>query len=342
MSLINKMLQDLELRHATLQGEVRPLYIRALPLSSLTPQFRWVRALRSLLLWGMAITMASAATWWIVTARQAATAATANPANVAAAIPISFEASSSLHDVERPSYCLAVASHCPENADTTAPVAAAPAEREEPQPVLAAQDIEQLLASREGAPATGVVSSAASSTATRPPSLPVAQAVDAAPVISKKEHAVNESPADSAWRRAQEAIAQQRLDEAESLLDEAVRLQPNQSLWAMRLAQVQIERENLPAAASTLNKALATGAQSAEFHALYAGVLQRLTQHRQAIGEYQAALRLAPGNGIWWMGLALSLEAEHHTAEARTAYQRAYETRSLSAELNQFVESKLR
>ena len=50
------------------------------------------------------------------------------------------------------------------------------------------------------------------------------------------------------------------------------------------------------------------------------------------------ALRLKPGDGRAWVGLALSLEAEGHAPEAKEAFKRALATDSLSGELQALAE----
>lgn len=137
-------------------------------------------------------------------------------------------------------------------------------------------------------------------------------------------------------------VEQQRLDEAQTLLQEALARDPAQPQLASRLARLQLERGDVRSAEETLGKAASAGAGNAEFRGFHAAVLQRLNRHKDAVGEYQAALRLSPQAGVWWMGLGISLEADGKQSEAREAFQRAKSTGTLSIELNAFVDQKLR
>ena len=71
-------------------------------------------------------------------------------------------------------------------------------------------------------------------------------------------------------------------------------------------------------------------------------MLQRLGRYKEAAEHYQQALRLSPGEGRWWLGLGLALEAEGRANEAREAFQRARQSGTLSSELTALVEQKLR
>lgn len=133
-----------------------------------------------------------------------------------------------------------------------------------------------------------------------------------------------------------------RLDEAIAVLQEGLQGQPAQTGWAMSLARLQVDRGDLAGAWKTLDDALPAAGQSADYQGFAAHVLQRLGRQREAIARYQAATRLAPGDGRWWLGLGLAHEAEGNTAEAREAFARARQSGNLSPELAALAEQKLR
>ena len=87
----------------------------------------------------------------------------------------------------------------------------------------------------------------------------------------------------------------------------------------------------------------APAAQSSpDYLARLAGLLQRQARHREAIDNYQAALRLAPGSGVWLMGLGISLQAVNRNSEAQEAFRRARSSNTLNPELQAFVDQRLK
>ncbi|MGV7207482.1 tetratricopeptide repeat protein [Oxalobacteraceae bacterium A2-2] len=131
-------------------------------------------------------------------------------------------------------------------------------------------------------------------------------------------------------RRPEDAIRQLRL---------ALGIDPRQPGLAMVLARLQLERGG--PALDTLMRTLPYADSSPEYQAFVAGVLQREQRHDEAAERYRAALKLSPQNGVWWMGLGISLQAGGHAPEAREAFQRARNGKGMTAELQAFVDRKL-
>jgi MSHA biogenesis protein MshN len=134
-------------------------------------------------------------------------------------------------------------------------------------------------------------------------------------------------------------IENKRPDDAMRHLQLALGAEPRQPALAMLLARLQIERGG--SGVDTLLRSLPYVAGNADYHAFLAGALQRQQRHREAAEQYQAALRAQPQNGVWLMGLGISLQAEKRNADALAAFQKASSSASLSPELQAFVERKL-
>ncbi|KQX01156.1 hypothetical protein ASC94_00425 [Massilia sp. Root418] len=134
-------------------------------------------------------------------------------------------------------------------------------------------------------------------------------------------------------------IENKRHDEAIRHLQFGLGLDPKQPQMAMILARLQIEKGG--PAIETLQRSLPYAGGNGDYLAFLAGALQRAQRNREAAEQYQAALRLQPQNGVWWMGLGISLLADKRDAEAREAFARAKNSGNLSQELQAFVERKL-
>ncbi|MEW6759969.1 MAG: tetratricopeptide repeat protein [Pseudomonadota bacterium] len=135
-------------------------------------------------------------------------------------------------------------------------------------------------------------------------------------------------------------IEAKRPEEAIRQLGAALALDPRQPAMAMLLARLQLERGS--PGIDTLMRTLPYATGNGDYHAFLAGALQREERHREAVEQYRQALRTAPQNGVWWMGMAISLQAEKRTPEAVVAYQKARDSGSLSPELLGFVDRKLK
>jgi MSHA biogenesis protein MshN len=131
------------------------------------------------------------------------------------------------------------------------------------------------------------------------------------------------------------------MDDAERLLTDGLKLNPAQANFALVLARLKLDRGDAATALTLLREHGGAAAANAQYRAFVAALLQRLGRHSDAIDEYQAVLKLAPGVGVWWIGLGLSQEAADRTKEAAEAFRRAKASGTLSPDLLAFVERKL-
>ena len=194
--------------------------------------------------------------------------------------------------------------------------------------------------------------------------------------ISKElKKSTPEEDAEDRYRKAMSLVNKGRDNQAQSLLEEALRLSPNHvaarqilatllneaglnseaegvlregrtvspdTAWfAQSLARLQTARGDYEGAAITMQEGIAAKGVSAEYRASYAALLSRLKKYAEAAHQYEMALKSQPDKSTWWMGLGLALSAQGQTAEARAAYGRALAAGNLSEKLEDFVRSKL-
>ncbi len=133
-----------------------------------------------------------------------------------------------------------------------------------------------------------------------------------------------------------------RVDEAAVSLQEALALNTENTGFAMLLARIMVESNDIPTALFVLQRHAAPPDRNPDFHAFAAALYQRLDRHKEAIEQYQAALRLAPSAGIWWLGLGISFQAVERPKEALEAFTRAKSAGNLAPDLLGFVEQRLR
>ena len=366
MSLINKMLQDLDAR-GTPDGRGDAAGIRAVPERE--------GGLPRAVLFGAAagLTAVAIALGWIYLKRPgvppvlvnvaqvpvAAPAVAPVPVTVAVPVPVPVPAA------------IPVAAAAP----VTTQLAAPPAEP------VAAPAVEEAPAAREKKPAEKVRREATRRVVDAPPARAARPVPAPAPVASEKilaegKQVTAQQSVDNTYRRALGHLQDGRLDDAMALLqqtlqrdprhqgaretlvrllleaqrpDEAMRqlqqslaLDPKQPAQAMMLARLQLDRSGGGTAAlDTLRRTLPFAGEHPDYRAFLAGVLQREQRYREAAEQYQLALQSAPDNSVWWMGLGIALQADNQPGQAKAAFERARGLQTLSPQLQAFVERKL-
>ena len=157
------------------------------------------------------------------------------------------------------------------------------------------------------------------------------------------EEALELSPGHVAARETLAALLSDagQNQEAEAVLRAGRALNPDHAWFALSLARLQAARGDTEDAVATLQSGMGGRGVNAEYHATLAALLVRLKQYPEAARQYQQALKLQPGQGTWWMGLGLSMEAQGKGDEARSAYRRALKAGNLPDRLEGFVRAKI-
>jgi MSHA biogenesis protein MshN len=137
-------------------------------------------------------------------------------------------------------------------------------------------------------------------------------------------------------------IEAKHFDEAEELLRKGTELASVRLASMLALARLKVERNQAPAALELLQKNAASGERSAEYQGFVGALLNRAGRAPEAVEHYRAATVLAPSEGRWWAGLGIALDAAGKGPEARDAYQKAHSLPGLPADLAQHVEQRLR
>ena len=137
-------------------------------------------------------------------------------------------------------------------------------------------------------------------------------------------------------------VDQKQWNEAETTGLDGLTLDPKQAGWAMLVARLQVERGDNPAAVKTLDQYAQYAERNADYMGFHALLLQKSNRLPEAVERYRAALALKPDQGRWWYGLGLALEAGQRPSEAKDAYTQARSSGNLPADLAAAVEQKLK
>jgi MSHA biogenesis protein MshN len=130
--------------------------------------------------------------------------------------------------------------------------------------------------------------------------------------------------------------------DAQALLAEGAELLPREPRLTMPYAGLLVERGDLAGALATLERgAPEMTPEHAEYHAFKAALCQRLARHRDAIALYSAVLETRSDNGVWWVGLGISLMADGRGNEALDAFRQALDDASLSRNLRRYVTERI-
>ncbi len=133
-------------------------------------------------------------------------------------------------------------------------------------------------------------------------------------------------------------LEQGRGAEAETLAQEGLQARAADPQLSYLLARALADRGDAAGAIDKLASARALGPDAL---GLRAGLRAQQGDFKQALVDYEAAVRAQPGNSLWWLGLGVALEAQGRGVQARQAYAKAQGLGLPREELAAFIEHKL-
>jgi MSHA biogenesis protein MshN len=153
-----------------------------------------------------------------------------------------------------------------------------------------------------------------------------------------------QDPAHRPARQALVALNLERgqLESARRLLHDGLMQDPTQPDFAFALARILVERKDFAGALMVMDGAADTAADHADFNALRGTILQQLGRHPEAASAYQKALQARSTMPNAWVGLGISLEALERRPEAAEAFRRALAAGPASDDLKTFAERRIR
>ncbi len=130
--------------------------------------------------------------------------------------------------------------------------------------------------------------------------------------------------------------------EAAEVLAKGLLYVPGYSNFAKLQARLFIDNNKVDRAVTTLLKYKPALSADPDYYALLAASYQRQKNHAAAAGVYVKLLKQKPREGIWWVGMAISLEALGKTKQARDAYEKARQTGTLNPLFSDYSSQRLK
>jgi len=132
-----------------------------------------------------------------------------------------------------------------------------------------------------------------------------------------------------------------QVEKADALLTEGQRLLPDQSNFTLMLARLKVDRGDVSGAVRLLEAGRASARNDPEYHAFLAALLLRAQRYDDAAEHYLVALRSDPANAPWLVGVGVAFEGLGKPSDAAEAYRRADTATGLTAEMADFLSERL-
>lgn len=136
-------------------------------------------------------------------------------------------------------------------------------------------------------------------------------------------------------------FAQGMMNESKHVIETGIRLQPDVGEYQMMLARFYVQQKNIDEAHNTLRALTVSAAAEPSLVSYRASLAKKLDRHDLAKLDYKNLLASQPSNAKWWLGLAISEEKLGNNNSALTAYRKVNELNQLSIEVTNFVQKRI-
>lgn len=135
----------------------------------------------------------------------------------------------------------------------------------------------------------------------------------------------------------------ERFGKAEEQLRQGLVVTPENQSLRKTYARLLLQQQRQGDALELLRKQPVPAiSQDLEYHALIAALLQETGEFSAAGELYGRLLQLRPGQAVWWLGLAISLDQTGEpTQSPREAYMRALALPGLRPDLRDYIQNRL-
>jgi MSHA biogenesis protein MshN len=136
-------------------------------------------------------------------------------------------------------------------------------------------------------------------------------------------------------------FAQGNYIQSEQLLAQGIKLHPAQSDLRLMLARLYMAQKKSAQAIDILAKFQPSTANQVEYLAYRASLAQQLKQTQLAMSDYLVLTKIEPGNARWWLGLAVIRDQLGERKIALQAYNKANELGQLDGSVNDFIQQRI-
>jgi MSHA biogenesis protein MshN len=136
-------------------------------------------------------------------------------------------------------------------------------------------------------------------------------------------------------------FAQGNYIQSEQLLAQGIKLHPAQSDLRLMLARLYMAQKKSAQAIDILAKFQPSTANQVEYLAYRASLAQQLKQTQLAMSDYLVLTKIEPGNARWWLGLAIIRDQLGERTIALQAYNKANELGQLDGSVDDFIQQRI-